>query len=78
MSGQNRQIHIVELPKDKLGPEHFRLAQGPMPHAKDGEVLLKTKLISLDAANRAILDDDALDGGFRLEPRAEPSGVRDV
>jgi NADPH-dependent curcumin reductase CurA len=53
MSGQNRQIHIVELPKDKLGPEHFRLAQGAMPHAKDGEVLLKTKLISLDAANRA-------------------------
>jgi len=53
MSGQNRQIHIVELPKDKLGPEHFRLAKGPMPHAKDGEVLLKTKLISLDAANRA-------------------------
>ena len=53
MSGQNRQIHIVELPKDKLGAEHFRLAQGPMPQAKDGEVLLKTKLISLDAANRA-------------------------
>jgi len=53
MSGQNRQIHIVELPKDKLGREHFRLAQGAMPHAKDGEVLLKTKLISLDAANRA-------------------------
>jgi NADPH-dependent curcumin reductase CurA len=49
----NRQIHIVELPKDKLGPEHFRLAQSPMPQAKDGEVLLKTKLISLDAANRA-------------------------
>jgi NADPH-dependent curcumin reductase CurA len=53
MTGQNRQIHIVELPKDKLGPEHFRLAQGAMPHPKDGEVLLKTKLISLDAANRA-------------------------
>lgn len=49
----NRQIHIVELPKDKLGPEHFRLAQSPMPQAKDGELLLKTKLISLDAANRA-------------------------
>jgi NADPH-dependent curcumin reductase CurA len=49
----NRQIHIVELPKDKLGHEHFRLAQGPMPQAKDGELLLKTKLISLDAANRA-------------------------
>ena len=49
----NRQIHIVELPKDKLGPQHFKLADGPMPTAKDGEVLLKTRLISLDAANRA-------------------------
>ena len=49
----NRQIHIVELPKDKLGAEHFRLAQAPLPQAKDGELLLKVKLISLDAANRA-------------------------
>ncbi len=49
----NRQIHIVELPKDKLGPQHFRLAEAPMPQPKDGELLLKTKLISLDAANRA-------------------------
>jgi NADPH-dependent curcumin reductase CurA len=49
----NRQIHIVELPKGKLGPEHFRLGEGPMPTAGDGELLLKTRLISLDAANRA-------------------------
>ena len=49
----NRQIHIVELPKGKLGPEHFRLADGPMPQPKDGELLLRTRLISLDAANRA-------------------------
>ena len=49
----NRQIHIVELPKDKLGPQHFRLAEAPMPKPNDGELLLKTKLISLDAANRA-------------------------
>jgi len=49
----NRQIHIVELPKGKLAPEHFRLADGPMPQPKDGELLLRTRLISLDAANRA-------------------------
>jgi NADPH-dependent curcumin reductase CurA len=49
----NRQIHIVELPKGKLGPEHFRLAEGAMPVPGDGELLLKTRLISLDAANRA-------------------------
>ena len=49
----NRQIHIVELPKGKLGAEHFRLAQAPIPEPKDGELLLRTRLISLDAANRA-------------------------
>jgi NADPH-dependent curcumin reductase CurA len=49
----NRQIHIVELPKGKLGPEHFRLAEGAMPVPGEGELLLKTRLISLDAANRA-------------------------
>lgn len=49
----NRQIHIVELPKGKLGPEHFRLADAAIPAPKDGELLLRTRLISLDAANRA-------------------------
>jgi len=49
----NRQIQIVELPKGKLAPQHFRLAEGSMPVPKEGELLLKTRLISLDAANRA-------------------------
>ncbi len=49
----NRQILLVETPKGKLGPEHFRLAEAPMPTPRDGEVLLRVRLISLDAANRA-------------------------
>jgi len=49
----NRQVRLVELPKEKLGAGHFRLAEGPMPAAQEGEVLLRTRLISLDAANRA-------------------------
>jgi NADPH-dependent curcumin reductase CurA len=49
----NRQIQLAELPKDKLGSEHFKLAQGAMPSAKDGELLLRVRYISLDAANRA-------------------------
>jgi NADPH-dependent curcumin reductase CurA len=53
MAAVNRQIQLAELPKDKLGPEHFRLAEGAMPHAKDGELLLRVRYISLDAANRA-------------------------
>jgi NADPH-dependent curcumin reductase CurA len=49
----NRQILLAETPKGKLGPEHFKLQEGAMPSPQDGEVLLKVRLISLDAANRA-------------------------
>jgi NADPH-dependent curcumin reductase CurA len=49
----NRQILLVEKPSGKLGPEHFKLTNGAVPEPKDGEVLVRTRLISLDAANRA-------------------------
>lgn len=49
----NRQILLVEKPAGKLGQEHFRLAEGAIPEPKDGEVLLRVRFISLDAANRA-------------------------
>lgn len=53
MSTLNRQIQLAQLPKDKLGPEHFKIADAPMPQPADGELLLKIRMISLDAANRA-------------------------
>jgi len=49
----NRQIILVELPKEKLAPTHFRLVEGAVPEPGEGEVLLRVRLISLDAANRA-------------------------
>jgi NADPH-dependent curcumin reductase CurA len=49
----NRQVLLVEKPTGKLGPEHFKLANGAMPEPKDGEALLRVRYISLDAANRA-------------------------
>ena len=49
----NRQILLVEKPTGKLGPEHFRLTKGTVPVPKDGEALVRTRYISLDAANRA-------------------------
>ncbi|NLS74558.1 NADP-dependent oxidoreductase [Bradyrhizobium brasilense] len=49
----NRQILLVEKPTGKLGPEHFRLTTGTIPTPKDGEALVRTRYISLDAANRA-------------------------
>src|ERR1700738_2372363 len=49
----NRQVLLVEKPTGKLGPEHFKLAQAPIPQPGDGEVLVRVRYISLDAANRA-------------------------
>jgi NADPH-dependent curcumin reductase CurA len=49
----NHQVLLVEKPTGKLGPEHFKLSKGPIPEPKDGEVLLRVRYISLDAANRA-------------------------
>lgn len=50
----NRQIVLDRLPgAEQLAPEHFALQQGERPTAGEGEVLLKTRYISLDAANRA-------------------------
>jgi NADPH-dependent curcumin reductase CurA len=49
----NRQVLLADVPKGKLGPEHFKLGEGTVPEPADGEVLVRTRLISLDAANRA-------------------------
>ncbi|KIC48808.1 NADP-dependent oxidoreductase [Tateyamaria sp. ANG-S1] len=49
----NRQIVVAELPQGSLSPDHFELQTGPMPKPQDGEVLLRTILMSIDAANRS-------------------------
>jgi len=54
MPDANRQIVLDRLPgAEKLHPEHFRLVETAPPQPGDGEVLLRTRYISLDAANRA-------------------------
>jgi NADPH-dependent curcumin reductase CurA len=52
-TGTNRQILLVETPKGKLAPGNFKLSEGQIPTPKDGEILVKVRLLSLDAANRA-------------------------
>lgn len=53
MSEINRQILLAEIPQGKLGLEHFRQAEAVRPIPAEGEVLLRTLYVSLDAANRA-------------------------
>ncbi|MFT7594355.1 MAG: NADPH-dependent curcumin reductase CurA [Paracoccaceae bacterium] len=49
----NRQITVASLPKGELKPDHFRLDPVEMPVPAAGEVLLRTILMSIDAANRS-------------------------
>ena len=53
MAQKNRQFVLDQLPKGKLSIEHFRLTEAPIPSPADGEVLLRVRYVSLDAANRA-------------------------
>ena len=49
----NRQILLHQLPQGKLALEHFRLNEAPAPTPGEGEVLVRTRYVALDAANRA-------------------------
>ena len=49
----NTQIVLVERPTGKLQESHFEIRQGPMPVPGDAQVLVRTILLSQDAANRA-------------------------
>jgi len=49
----NTQIVLVERPTGQLQESHFEVRQSEMPSAGEGEVLLRSVLLSLDAANRA-------------------------
>jgi len=49
----NTQILLAEKPTGKLAESHFEARQSPVPAPGDGQVLVRSVLLSLDAANRA-------------------------
>ena len=49
----NHQVILAEKPRGKLAPENFQFAEAEIPKPADGEVLVKARYVSLDAANRA-------------------------
>jgi NADPH-dependent curcumin reductase CurA len=53
VSHVNRQILLAQIPQGKLGTEHFRPSEAAVPSPAEGEVLLRTRYVALDAANRA-------------------------
>lgn len=66
-SPTNRQIKLASLPRGALSESNFDVADAPAAAPADGEVMLRTILVSLDAANRAWMQGatyrKALEGG---------------
>ncbi|GGA28151.1 NADP-dependent oxidoreductase [Neptunicoccus cionae] len=50
---KTRQVIVRELPKGALTQDHFELQDTELPAPKDGELQVRTILMSIDAANRA-------------------------
>ena len=67
MPDVNRQIHLVDIPADKLEVSHFELKTAEIPGPGEGEALCRTLVLSLDAANRTWMQGatyrDALEVG---------------
>ena len=53
MDTKNRQIILEKVPSGALRETDFRMRSSSVPEPGDGEVLIKTLYMSLDAANRA-------------------------
>lgn len=52
-TSQNQQILLAERPTGKLSRAHFASTSTPIPGVADGNIVVRTILLSLDAANRA-------------------------
>ena len=53
MAARNRRILLARLPSGKLAISDFEMDEAPIPEPGPGQLLVKTRMLSLDPANRA-------------------------
>ncbi len=64
---RNNQVYLKQVPQGLLGPDDMEVRQAPVPEPGDGEVLIESHYLSMDAALRLIVRDSK-DFLFRVEP----------
>jgi NADPH-dependent curcumin reductase CurA len=74
----NRQIVLTELPRGKLLVENFKMRETQIPKARDGEVLLHVRLVSLDAANRAWMQGETYRAALNAGSVMDGYGIAEV
>lgn len=55
MTSRNLQVLLARRPEGRLHESHFALREAPLPVLAPGEVLVRTRYLSIDAANRVWL-----------------------
>lgn len=74
----NRQIILAELPKGKLSAENFKMREAGIPEATEGELLLRVRLVSLDAANRAWMQGETYRAALNAGALMDGYGLAEV
>jgi NADPH-dependent curcumin reductase len=57
IQGKNRQILFASRPQGEPKPENFKLTETPIPSIGEGQLLLRTKFLSLDPYMRGRMSD---------------------
>ena len=65
--GANLQLYLKQVPEGIAGPDDFEVREAPVPEIGDGQVLVRTHYLGVDAALRLIVRDSK-DFLFRVEP----------
>jgi len=74
-----RQVQLVGYPDGRVGPEHFRVAEVPLPDPADGEVVVRNLFTSVDPGMRLRLRRSGPAGYFDSFPLgAAMDGIQSV
>lgn len=74
----NRQIFLAALPNGKLSVQDFEMREAPIPTPKEGELLLRVRLVSLDAANRAWMQGETYRAALEAGNVMDGYGIAEV
>jgi NADPH-dependent curcumin reductase CurA len=74
----NRQIILAELPKGKLSTENFKMRETQALEPMEGEILLRVRLVSLDAANRAWMHGETYRAAMKAGDVMDAYGIAEV
>ncbi|MBO9698399.1 MAG: NADP-dependent oxidoreductase [Sphingopyxis sp.] len=53
----NRQLLLARRPENRVSIDHFDVVEAPPPPVEDGEVLVRTRFLSVDPTNRVWMKD---------------------